>query len=188
MNKPYATAFFAAATIAAAGCASNAEVRASRSRNPAPCPAAIVLADASRMLDFNSETPSLETVAYTAEIEGVTLGCRYFADKPVIASVEIDLAFGRGPRGGERERTFDYFVAVTRKNREVIEKAVFTEKVAFDRTQLVKRKTVKIDEIVIPRRNENISGANFEVIVGLALTKEQLLFNRSGVSLKFPEL
>ncbi|MEL7488715.1 MAG: hypothetical protein AAGJ87_16055, partial [Pseudomonadota bacterium] len=44
------------------------------------------------------EDQTLENVAYTAEVTNVTLNCRYFADRPIDASVEIDFAFGRGPK------------------------------------------------------------------------------------------
>ena len=45
-----------------------------------------------------------------------------------------------------------------------------------------------IDEIVIPRANDNVSGVNFEIIIGFSVTPEQAIFNRSGKSLKFPNL
>ncbi len=38
----------------------------------------------------------------------------------------------------------------------------------------------RIDQIVIPRANEEISGENFEILVGFELTPEQLQFNRDG--------
>ena len=37
-----------------------------------------------------------------------------------------------------------------------------------------------IQDIIIPRADETISGANFEVVVGFDLTDEQLAFNREG--------
>ena len=41
-------------------------------------------------------------------------------------------------------------------------------------------KTETIGKIVIPRADESISGANFEVLVGFDLTEDQLKFNQNG--------
>ena len=81
-----------------------------------------------------------------------------------------------------------YFVAVTRTNRDLIAKQEFTVPVKFRRGQDVVTITESINDILIPRANETISGINFEIIVGLAVTRDQVIFNRSGESLKFPGL
>ena len=41
-------------------------------------------------------------------------------------------------------------------------------------------RTEHINRIVIPRANADISGENFEILVGFDLTPEQLQFNRDG--------
>ncbi len=186
MNKALVLALIAAAA-AAAGCAGNAKSRAAKLKNPAPCPNVSVLSDASRAVEFNGD-PAIENVAYTAEILSVQLNCRYFADEPIKASLIVDLAFGRGPKGAERGRTYAYWVAVTRRDLEVIEKTQFLIPVEFDKDHNVRTAMEKIDEIIIPRKDNEVSGTNFEVIVGLVLTPQQAIYNRSGKSLKFPEL
>ncbi|MEL7491151.1 MAG: hypothetical protein AAGJ73_10555 [Pseudomonadota bacterium] len=186
MNKALALALIAAATLSA--CESSERAKAARERNPAPCPNVLVLSDAARAIDFAGDAKALEDVAYTAEVTDVSLACRYFADEPIDASIEIDFAFGRGPKGVEGEKEFTYFVAVTRRNLEVIEKAEYTIPVKFGGRDNVETVTQKIDEIIIPRASEKTAGTNFEVIVGLSLTPDQARFNRSGASLKFPEL
>jgi hypothetical protein len=185
MNKGLAGALIAAAAAAAAaGCASNS--KEARLKNPAPCPNIVVLQEAARLIEFAGEE-RLEDVAYTAEIEDVTLACRYVADKPIEAEAEIRLAFGRGPKATDDKRQYAYWIAVTRTNREVIEKREFLVPVEFD-DDAVRRTRQKIDEIIIPRKSEETSGVNFEIVVGLVVTPQQAVFNRSGKSLKFPEL
>ncbi len=183
MNKALALALFAAAAV---GCSSD-NSRAAREKNPAPCPPVIVLNDAARQIEFDGEQ-RLEDVAYSAEILSARLQCRYYAEKPIEASLKLDMAFGRGPKGAEKDRKFVYFVAVTRKNMEVIEKVEFAVPVRFDgdKRQAVVEETIKT--ITIPRANKDIAGTNFEVVVGLSLTPQQAIFNRSGKSLKFPEM
>ena len=188
MKKLSALALFAAAGVgmALSGCASD-NAKAAREKNPAPCPIAVVLDDASRLIDFDGEKTA-ENIAWTAEIVGVTLNCRYYGDRPIKANLEIDLAFGRGPKAREQAREYSYFVAVTRTNREVIAKETFVVPVKFGGSKSVRELTEKIDKITIPRSREQVSGANFEVVIGLGLTREQAIYNRSGKSLKFPEL
>ncbi len=186
MKKALALALIAAAA-ASVGCASSKEKRAAREANPAPCPNIIVLTDADRLVEFDGDA-ALENVTYSAEIVNVALNCRYYADKPIDASVDIDFAFGKGPKGEAGSREFKYFVAVTRTNLEVIEKSVFSVPVKFDSDKSVRLANEKIKEIIIPRASESTSGTNFEVVVGLVLTPQQAIYNRSGKSLKFPEL
>ncbi len=186
MNKGLAGALIAAAVAAlAAGCSSSR--KEAQLKNPAPCPNIVVLQEASRLVEFAGEE-RIEDVAWTAEIEDVTLACRYVGDKPIDAEVAIRLAFGRGPKATADERQYAYWVAVTRTNREVIEKKEFVVPVEFGGDNAVKRVRQEIEEIVIPRKGEETSGTNFEVVVGLVLTPQQAIYNRSGKSLKFPEL
>ncbi|MEL6359602.1 MAG: hypothetical protein AAFR21_00850 [Pseudomonadota bacterium] len=185
MNKVATLTLFAASLSA---CAGSDEFRASQERNPAPCPNIVVLNDAARLVDFATDEKTIENVAWSAEIEDVSIGCRYYSDKPIEASVEVDLAFGRGPAADGIEREYQYFVAVTRTDSEVIAKETFTVPVKFDPDKNVYRLEDEIDEIVIPRKGEETSGLNFEIVVGLVVTADQLRFNRSGESLKFPEL
>ena len=188
MNKALTAALLVAALLAS-GCGANSarEARQARERNPAPCPNIVVLNDAARQIDFAGEE-TLENVAYTAEIEDVELQCRYFGDKPINATAKLTFSFGRGPKAADPNKVYTYFVAVTRKDAEVIEKAEFQIPVRFSGDKNVVTLTDRIDEIVIPRATEKTAGSNFEVIVGMSVTPKQAIFNRSGKSLKFPDL
>lgn len=184
MNKLVSGALIAAA-VATTGCGSvNQEAREA---NPDPCPNIIVLEDAARMVEFDGEQ-QLDDVAYTGEIMDVTTRCRYFGDNPIDAEVDIRFAFGKGPKGAAEEKQFKYFVAVTKRDSEVIAKKEFVIPVEFDGDRIVVVKNEEIDRIVIPRAGEETSGLNFEIVVGLSLTPSQTLYNRSGKSLKFPHL
>lgn len=182
MNKAWSVGLIAAAALS--GCSSLS--KEAQERNPAPCPNVVVLQDAGRQVVFDGDE-TVENVAYSAEVENVSTACRYFGDEPIHQAVNIDIAFGRGPKGSDSDRTFTYFVAVTRKDTDVISKQTFTVPVHFGDKSVVRVKE-KVGDIVIPRKDKNISGTNFEVIVGMELTREQVIFNRSGKSLKFPNL
>lgn len=184
MKKLLAAALFAAA-LGVSACSSLS--REAQEANPAPCPNIVVLQDAARFIEFDGEE-GLENVAYTGEIIDATSTCRYFGDEPIDAEVEIEIAFGKGPKATENDKVFNYFVAVTRTNLEVIAKQNFAVPVEFGERRTVVLKQEEIDRIVIPRAGENTSGTNFEIIIGFNLTAQQAIFNRSGKSLKFPDI
>ena len=171
--------------VSIGGCSSGS--KGALERNPAPCPNILVLNEAARIIEFDGEQ-KLENVAFTGEITNVSASCRYFDDKPISGALEIDFAFGKGPRAQENRKDFTYFVAITRRDREVIAKREFTVRGNFSNSRDVDVANEKISNFVIPRADDKTSGTNFEIIVGFGLSREQAIFNRSGRSLKFPNL
>ncbi|GGY44218.1 hypothetical protein [Parvularcula lutaonensis] len=185
--RPYAVILLALVLLLE-GCASTERRRAARLANPAPCPNVFVLEQAARFIDFRGAEPALENVAFSGEIDDVTSSCRYYADVPIDAEVAFTMSIGRGPAAEEDTVMVEYFVAVTRTNRDVIAKETFQVPVTFKPGQSVVTLTEEIESIVIPRAKEATSGLNFEIAIGFVLTEEQFRWNRSGASLKFPEL
>ena len=164
--------------FAVAGCSS---VRNSFDSDPnvGPCPVAASLYDASRLVEVHGDE-RIGNVGFTAEIVGVQSFCRYTNDNPITVELDIDFAFGRGPAAQSDRRTYGYFVTVTRRNLAVIEKETFALDVRFPEGQDRVNVRETLNNIVIPRANETISGMNFEILVGLELTEEELAFNRAG--------
>ncbi|MGF1464225.1 MAG: hypothetical protein ACFB2Z_13900 [Maricaulaceae bacterium] len=149
--------------------------------NPGPCPAASILSDAGRVVNFEGEDTLFRFVGFTGEIEDVQSRCRYFADKPINADLAITFSFGRGPAAlDENTHQYNYFVTVTRRNVAIIKKEVYPLNVVFPKDEQIVQVTEVFDEIIIPRINDRTSGNNFEILVGFELTDEQLEFNRSG--------
>lgn len=184
MNKALAGALFAALVLPA--CAGS--TKEARQKNPAPCPNIVVLSDAARFIEFEGEEQTVENVAFSGEITNAQIACRYIGDDPIEAEIDLTMAFGKGPKGENGQRVFTYFVAVARRNLEVIAKEEFPAPVEFTERRRVVVFDDEVDKIVIPRAGEGTSGVNFEIIVGFDLTAEQAIFNRSGKSLKFPDL
>ena len=147
--------------------------------NPGPCPESFALYDAARIVEFNGPE-SYSNVGFTAEINKVSSLCRYYSDRPIEADLTLDIAFGRGPAARGSVGTYNYFVAVTRKNIDVIEKKTYPISIPFPAGQDIVQATEYVERIIIPRANENTSGANFEIIVGFELTPEQIAFNADG--------
>jgi hypothetical protein len=149
--------------------------------NVGPCPLLGALYESSRQVAFADPTQErYANIANTGEIEGVRGLCRYVDADPITMSIEIDMAFGRGPAATSNRHTYRYWVAVARRGRAPIEKQYFDVEVRFPNDELVVRQTEEIESIVIPRATPETSGENFEILVGFDLTPEQLAFNRAG--------
>jgi hypothetical protein len=149
--------------------------------NVGPCPLMGVLYDTARIVKFNQPNAQrYANIEFTGEMQGVHGLCRYVGADPIRMNMEIEMAFGRGPAATSDRQTYRYWVAVTRRGRAPIEKVYFDVDVRFPRGEQVVTHREQIDEIVIPRANEEISGENFEILVGFDLTPEQLQFNRDG--------
>lgn len=150
-------------------------------QNAGPCPVAASLYDASRIVMFGGDgRQSYGNIAWTGEITGVEIGCRYVDADPLEAALRVDFAFGKGPAATADSHEFRYFVTVTRRNRAVLEKEVFAVTAQFRGGDVVTVASENLGGITIPRYDSSISGANFEVLVGFELTPEQLAFNREG--------
>lgn len=149
--------------------------------NVGPCPLMGVLYESSRMVDFaQSDNQRYANIEYTGEMQGITGLCRYVGDDPITMSIDIDMAFGRGPAATSDRQTYRYWVAVVRRGLAPIEKAYFDVDVRWPRDESVVTRRESIEQIVIPRANSEVSGENFEILVGFELTPEQLQFNREG--------
>lgn len=147
--------------------------------NVGPCPVAGALYDANRVVDVQG-LERHENVGFTGAIEAVRGYCRYIGDNPITMEIEIDFAFGKGPKAEGDTHTYPYFVSVTRRDRLVLAKEKFSTDVRFPKGKDIVRRTEKVDGIVIPRATATVNGTNFEVIAGFDLTPEQLAYNRSG--------
>lgn len=170
--------------VALGGCRSTQEalqIGAAAESNPGPCPRAFALYDASRIVEFKDDAERFANVGFTGEISNVRSLCRYYGEQPIVGDIEMVFDLGRGPAVAQQSTaTYEYFVAVTRKNIGVINKEVFPLQVTFpageDRVRIVE----KVDEYVIPRAGEGTSGENFEIIVGFVVTDAQRQFNADG--------
>ena len=148
-------------------------------QNAGSCPPAGSVYTASRIVAFNGDEQIFTNVEYTGEIVDVRLFCRYAGTNPVRAEIEIDFAFGKGPAADANRRDYSYWVAVTRRSGKVLNKEHFTVSADFSDGP-VTGETELLQRIIIPRADESVSAANFEVLIGFDLTEEQLDYNREG--------
>lgn len=149
-------------------------------RNAGPCPFVKVLYDAGRYAEFKGGKVATSNVGYTGEIQGVSAGCAYKDDEPITMQMEILFELGKGPAAEGSQKTYRYWVAVTKRNSVMIAKQYFDLPVSFQPGQDRMYATEEIGQLVIPRADIKTSGSNFEVLVGFDVTPEMADFNREG--------
>jgi hypothetical protein len=149
-------------------------------RNAGPCPYVKVLYDAGRVVEFKDDKESLAQVAYTGEIDGVSSDCAYKADEPIQVAVNVLFALGRGPQAQSPDKNYRYWIAVTDRNRSVINKEFFDLRVRFPDGKDRAYATEIIKDIEIPRSSASVAGNNFEILVGFDVTPKQAEFNVEG--------
>lgn len=148
-------------------------------QNAGTCPPAAAMYQSARLVEFDGAEQLFPNVQFTGEIVGVRLYCRYAGNDPVRAEVEIDFAFGKGPAGTSNRKDYGYWVAVTRRSGKVLNKEHFTVRADFSDGP-VTGETEVLQRIIIPRNDDSVSAANFEVLIGFDLTEDQLAYNREG--------
>ena len=149
-------------------------------KNAGPCPYVKVLYDAGRYAEFKDGQEASGAVAYTGEIQNLSATCDYKGVAPIHNRIAIRFSLGRGPQGLEARKTFNYWIAVTHRNRSIIAKEEFSLPVTFAAGQDRVAVEDTINDIVIPRADKTVSGENFEILVGFDVTPEMADFNREG--------
>lgn len=149
-------------------------------RNAGPCPFAKVLYDAARTIEFKDNVEASAAVINSGEIEKVASACIYKGADPIKVQMQILFEFGRGPQATSSRKTYRYWVAVTDRNRAVLDKAWFDLPVTFPSGQDRMTVTETLNSILIPRHDSKVSGSNFEILTGFEVTPAMADFNRQG--------
>lgn len=147
--------------------------------NAGPCPYVKILYDAARYVELEGDRPAAANVGYTGEIQGVSADCRYRDDDPITVDMDILFAFGKGPQAASDQRTYRYWVAVTERNSAVLAKEYFDIGVDFAGSDRA-GSTEEIRGLTIPRAGQEVSGSNFEILIGFDVTPQMAEFNRTG--------
>ena len=150
-----------------------------------PCPYVKVLYDAARYHEFKDNTESTANAMWTGEINGISSDCAYKGADPIQVGMNIGFSLGRGPLADGETKVYHYWVAVTERDATVLAKQEFDLPVTFrpgqDRIDI----NQVVGDILIPRADIGVSGANFEVLVGFDVTPQMADFNREGKHFRF---
>jgi hypothetical protein len=147
-----------------------------------PCPTPGILEDAETVTSFDGKGQQPANVVSRVTISNIQLKCQYkslhkMPNKQVKAAIEFDMAVELGPAASQGPVTVPYFVAVTRNTQAILAREQYSR--TFDvRAGGAATVREKVDDVEIPLASK-ATGANYEVIVGLVESEDQLARNRA---------
>ena len=171
-------AFAAAVLLAGTGCGTSDKER------PPPCPRVAVLGDAAALTRFaEGGGQDLVDIDYEVEVIDILAGCKYLKNEGgqqviVVAMAPVIVAV-RGPANRDREARFDYFVSIVDSERVVLNKQTFEVSVAFpgNLTRVGLRDDDPPITVDIPLAPGG-AATDYQILVGLQLTPDELEYNR----------
>lgn len=145
---------------------------------PPPCPRVSIISEGQRVTQFRpGPGRDITDIALEAQISGFEDSCT-FTDKNqiVVTTALLGLVATRGPASqGEIVGDVPFFVAVINRDQQIIAKEEFSTRFAFRQGV----RTVTITEELVQRLPLNgRSSRDYEIMIGLQLTTEQLEFIR----------
>ena len=141
------------------------------------CPRGLILNDAAELTQFrDGPGRDLTDVLSRVRVADVSLGCRY--DKTGMSiELQVAIAAERGPADRAGFAEADYFVALVDGKREVRVREVYRLRFEFlDNRNRIGR-IEQLDPFV--PRADSVTGPDWQIWVGLLLTKEQLEYNKT---------
>jgi hypothetical protein len=173
MKAPYPVSLAAAAALSML-----AACEADRSGD---CPTITGVTDASVETVFREGTaPDPANVLYSVEITGVSGSCDMDKKETTSdANVEISFRATRAPSGTEAHYDVPYFVVVTEGSARMLAKRTYSVQIDFapGQTTATASDTVGSAHLDVAKEKHPY---DYQILVGLQLTKTQLEYNRQG--------
>lgn len=160
------------AVLAMAACSSSA---------PPPCPEARALEDARRMVAFREGGRDLTDKRFEVRIADVALACEVDRDEEkqtVRAEMKVRFDAEKGPANIRDSAEFGYFVAIVDGQQNVLRRKAFELDIPLP-GNTTRRQTVETISPTLPL-DASASPRAYRVLVGLALSRRQLRYNRQN--------
>jgi hypothetical protein len=144
------------------------------------CPTVAALLDASSLTVFRQgASPDPANVLYSVQIVEVTGKCDYDKKKRRADSdLTITFRATRAPSGDTVEYTAPYFVGITQGTDRILAREAYSVPFAFAPGQAAITFTDHVDTARVTARKGDFP-YDYQVLVGLQITKEQLEYNRT---------
>ncbi len=120
-------------------------------------------------------------VVLEVEIAGIGTGCDFSSRNTVVTvSTNIGITATRGPASqGEAVGSVNYFIAVLDRQQTILQKRVFDASIKLP---VGTRRGGVADQTVQTIPLDGRRSGEYEILVGLQLTEEQLRYNRLGAA------
>jgi hypothetical protein len=146
------------------------------SSNPKVCPRVALLNDAAKMTKYrDGPGRDLIDVMYEARVQDIKSGCKYVENR-VRVEAKIDIVAQRGPASSGDGAQVPFFVAIIDRAQNIVAKKVFQSEVEFRGGRRRAGVREEIDQTIFLKKGEQ--GSDYEVIVGLQVSEQQLQQNR----------
>jgi hypothetical protein len=150
-----------------------------KSEPPPPCPRVSILSDAARLVQFRpGPGRDLTDVEFEAEIVAVASSCTYRDNmRRVVVTASAQIVAQQGPAASGKSANVPFFVAIAEGDERVLAKSRFDSRIDFPegrRRAGVAEETEQ--NIPLPAGR---TGRDFDVLVGLQLSADQLQYMRS---------
>jgi hypothetical protein len=145
-------------------------------RTPPACPQVAIISDGATVTKFREGTGrDLTDVLAQGQIVDAAVDCSYDR-RGVDVALQVAISATRGPADRSRTASFDYFVAVTDPQRNILAKEVFRVDFRFP----VNQERVGTVEEIEPRipLKARADGVDYQIVVGFQLTPEEIEWNR----------
>ena len=147
---------------------------------PVACPSVAVVAEAAEVTGFRpGGGRDVVDVRYIAAFTDVQWSCDHDG-----TTLEVDLtlvvAASAGPTSQARTADLRYFVALAERGGRLVAKEVFVSRVALDPERGAGDVSEEIEHRIPLKAGQ--SGADFEILIGFQLTREQLEYNRERIA------
>ena len=167
-----ALALTAIAAIAIQACTTN--------RPPSICPAIAVFDRAATVTKFTTGVEGdISQMMYHGEIAKADLDCKYKSGalNDMEAVIKVDMTVVKGPAANADSTAFDYFIVITDRRGQIIDKKIFPVKVAFSG-----KREIKLREEIwqLYELETGAGGSTYEIWVGFQLSDGELEFNRKS--------
>ncbi len=142
---------------------------------PPPCPVVVLAQDTGRLTRFEGSGRDLTDVLFEARIVNADLTCEY-DDGTVEAYLRLLFEITRGPADTSRKAQFEHIVAITDREQNILVREEFQLETEFPGNRTERQLVDEIDQIIPLAEGKN--GADYVVYVGLALSRDELDYNR----------
>lgn len=152
-------------------------------QTPRPCPEILIPADGAELTRFKPGAGrDIIDVLHSEKITGFAHGCTYDVDDAgageVVVEIQPAIESNIGPASTERVAAFEYFIAVTDRQKNILDKARFPLTIPFPQNQ--SRLQWQRPESVVLRLPVTAGqmGDHYRIYLGLQVTPDELRYQR----------